>query len=485
MMTKKIISFLSLLFVTITIPISAIMAEALPPFDMTAEAIYLVNSDTGEAVFEKNKDEKLHPASTTKIMSTALALEMAEDLNILITAPDDLWDEFSQISGISNAGIQAGETMSLYDLLHCMMIVSANEAASIVSEHFGGDEFLALMNQKAIELGCTATNFSNPHGLFVDNHYTTVEDLYKITEWALSVPGFIEIAEKARYTVPATNMSDERLLATTVLLQDSSTMYYTSYVNGVKTGTLPAAGRCLVTTASYDGENYILALLGASMDSSYEFWTEGGMSSFTETRMLYDWAYDTFETISVIGEETAVGSANLRHSSQKDELVLYGKGELSTVVEIEREQDPAITYEMNIPDYVYAPVENGQEIGTAKVFADGSYIGDITLISRENIDKSAWAVFLDTLSEIMNSAYMQIAVIVVLSIVGIYILYIIIVVLAEKKRKKRRIEALRRRQQLENMRRRQGLDPTKNYNFNNNNPYQRPPNNNSKDNRRK
>ncbi len=479
MIDKKIKSLILLLVLTFTVPFSALSAEYEPSFDVTAEGIYLVNTDTNQVVYAKNEDEQLHPASTTKIMSTALALEMTEDLNVMVTAPDDLWDEFSQISGISNAGIDAGETMSMYDLLHCMMIVSANEAASIVSEYYGGDEFINLMNQKALELGCTGTNFSNPHGLFVDNHYSTAEDLYKITEWALTVPGFIEIAEKSRYTVPATNMSDERLLATTVLVQDSSTQYYTSYIKGVKTGTLPAAGRCLVTTASKDGQNYILTLLGATTDPSYQLWGDGAISSFTETMMLYDWAYDNFETINVINTDTAIGSAQLRHSSQKDELVLYGSGEVSTVVEIAREQDPEITYEMDIPDLVYAPVEFGQEIGKAKVFADGEYIGEISLISRENIEKSAWAAFLDTLSEIMSSSYMQIVVIVVLAIVGIYILYIFVVIISERNKKKKRIAALRRRQQLENLKR-QGKLP----NQNGNNMYNRPPENPYADNPR-
>lgn len=446
MMQKKLISILLVASLALAfVPYAGALSYD-PGLELQSQYVCLASLDSDQILFEKDADARIHPASTTKIMSAAMALTLCDDLDVMVTAPDDLWDEFSSISGISTASpqIEPGETMSMYDLIHCMLLVSANEAASVVASYFGREEFLAKMNEKAAELGCSDTHFNNPSGLFTDNHYTTAADMYLIAKWAVGVPGFLEIASKARYTVPATNMNDERLLATTVLLQDPSSVYYTSYVRGVKTGTLPEAGRCLVTTAEKNGMTLLLVDMGAPYESiSCDYWSDG-VSTFTETRVLYDWAFANLELKNVINEDTPISGVTLKHAASRDELVVYGEGEVNVVLDKNRERDPEITYELSLPDEVIAPVAVGDEIGTARVLADGEYIGEIALISRENIEESRFAAIMDTLTEVMHSKTVQIILGVLIIAVAFYLYYIIVVVALSRRRKRKKQAAARR-----------------------------------------
>ena len=211
-MKRRIVAAAAVLLIMAgaVLPVNASPTRIELGVEVTAEAAYIVNDDTGRVVYQKNADRRMYPASTTKIMSAALAMTMCGDIeNTMVTVPYDVWVEFDGID-ISNAGIYGGEVMSMSDLVHCMLIQSANEAASSVAAYFGRDSFIEAMNRKAMELGCTGTHFVNPHGLFDENHYTTARDLYLITQWALTVPGFSEITSLSSYTLSETNVHSER-----------------------------------------------------------------------------------------------------------------------------------------------------------------------------------------------------------------------------------------------------------------------------------
>ncbi|MDF2616973.1 MAG: Serine-type D-Ala-D-Ala carboxypeptidase [Sedimentibacter sp.] len=142
----------------------------------------LIDANTGTILAGKNADQKMYPASTTKIMTAILAIEMG-DLSDVITVDDDTPYE---IAG-SHIALEPGEIMTLKDLLYALMLPSANDSASAIAKHYGGttEEFVNLMNEKAKELGAYNTHFVNPHGLHDENHYTTAADLALITKYAM------------------------------------------------------------------------------------------------------------------------------------------------------------------------------------------------------------------------------------------------------------------------------------------------------------
>ena len=152
--------------------------------DISARNIVLANSDTGKIVYERNKDEKIYPASITKLMTAILVVENC-NLNDIVTVSENAVK--SVPLGYVNANLQVGEQLTVEQLLYAMLIPSANDAANALAEHVGGsiESFSAMMNTRARELGCTGTNFTNPSGLHEENHYTTANDIFQNKQYQI------------------------------------------------------------------------------------------------------------------------------------------------------------------------------------------------------------------------------------------------------------------------------------------------------------
>ncbi|MCL1830825.1 MAG: D-alanyl-D-alanine carboxypeptidase [Oscillospiraceae bacterium] len=403
---------------------------------LNAKSTYLVNLDTGRVIYEHNANERLSPASTTKIMTAALALSMVDNpKTTIVTLPDDLWVEFDGID-ISHAGLLSNEQLTMEQLVHCMLLQSANEAASGVASFFGREEFIDLMNQKAASLGCINTHFVNPHGLFDPDHYISAKDLFLISEWALSVPGFSEIIEKVQYDIPETNRNYDKTIVTSIYMQDPTSRYYTSYLKGIKTGTLEQSGRCLVSTAQKNNMRFCLVLLGCPLEPSNIVW-EDGNSVFTETRIIYDWVFNNAVLSEVISKDTIVTQIAVNYSPKKDALVLYSGDSLSSILRKNSEVKPEIRYELDLPEDIDAPITKGQKIGSAKVFSDDIYIGDISLVSLEEVEFS-WLLM--AIAKVGIALKSKVAVIIYLSVISIaclYFLYLFVIVRGAKKRHNR------------------------------------------------
>ena len=416
-----------LVIIQVALPCSAAATDFNFDVEVTAEACLIVNENTGRLVYEKNATKRMYPASCTKIMSAALALEMCRDpKNTIVTVPDGVWNEFDGIN-ISNAGLQAGEEMTMYDLVCCMLLQSANEAASTVANYYNRETFVRLMNDKAKSLGCTETHFTNPHGLFNEEHYTTAQDLYKITQWAMKVPHFMEIASMARYDLPETNRHEARTLVTTNRMQDENTGYYTDYIRGIKTGTIDESGRCFVTSAVKDDVTYVGVFLGAPFEVDTRHWGQGN-SVFTNARLSFDWLYENVSMSKVVDEKTPVTEIDLKYSSQRDYLMLYTEEPAYTLLNVHAEESPVITYESDLPESIEAPVSVGQVIGSTKIYADGVYAGTVNLISTEEVKLSRVARALEFINRILTSVPAMIVYAVVLVLGGAYVYYMLVVV---------------------------------------------------------
>ncbi len=266
--------FLSILLV---LTILTIPAVALADYDYdqipTPNLIVVDGDDPGTVFFERNADQRVFPASTTKIMTTLVALANG-NLDDSFTVGDEVLGttiKFSKYSSLM--GIQPGETLTLRDLVYGLMLVSGNDAGEAIAKHVAGsvDAFVALMNQKAQELGMSSTHFTNPHGVQNDEHYTTARDMAKLMAYALKIDAFVEIAATKTYTVPANSVrpTDLVLVNTDRLLNAVAgdpvqTVY--PYAIGGKTGDTDSAGKCLVAAAEKDGARVIIAMFGDKDD---------------------------------------------------------------------------------------------------------------------------------------------------------------------------------------------------------------------------
>lgn len=199
-------------------------------------------------------------------MTAAILLEQFKDditaiSTTYVSGTSACFDEL-YMTGCSTADIQIGEKVSYKDLLYALMLRSACEAANIIAYNVAGslEGFVKMMNDKAAELGCTNTHFTNAHGLFWENHYTTAHDMAIITEYALTLPMFEEISCSPEYTMEATNFHGKpRLIVHTNYMMSKANggEDYYEYVKGIKTGTLDESGRCLVSLALKDGYKYL------------------------------------------------------------------------------------------------------------------------------------------------------------------------------------------------------------------------------------
>ena len=283
--------------IALVLTVALAAAAALPGFAAYAmpiqtaypqESVYLFDADTGEVLVEQNPDLPRCIASLTKMMTALLVLESGVDLNASITIPDSLTPEFAAIKADRGhtIGLQAGETVRRIDMLYAMLLPSANDAASVLaSDNAGGDLalFAARMNARASQLGCTATQFTCPHGLYDTGNYSTARDIAKIAQACYANAAYRQIADTVSYTLPATNVHTARTITTTNKLLQPSSGYYRSYAHGMKTGFTTQAGRCFVTFAQQDGHTYGLVILGSN-----------SQNIFREAAELFDWAIATF-----------------------------------------------------------------------------------------------------------------------------------------------------------------------------------------------
>ncbi|MGN0661739.1 MAG: D-alanyl-D-alanine carboxypeptidase family protein [Faecalibacterium sp.] len=337
------------------------------------ESVYLFNLDSGKPILEQNAGQSRYIASLTKMMTALLYLESGLDLNAEITIPTTLTQEFRDIQNAngSTMGLRIGETVRRIDLLHGLLVSSANDAASaIASDVCNGDltAFVARMNARAVELGCTDTNFTCVHGLYDYGNVSTAQDLAKIAQACYANETYMEAASAVTYTLPTTNLhKNERTLKTTNLMITPDYAYYREYVRGMKTGFTTLAGRCFVTFAQQDGHTYGLVVLGSDLDNIYR-----------ECAELLDWAFGAFSDRQLVDTDTPLTTVPLTKCRAEETVELYAASTLSAYGHPE---DP-VTFRFDLPESVPATVKEGQVLGTAAVYLDGYEVGTVELVAH-------------------------------------------------------------------------------------------------------
>ena len=405
MKTKRFLSvfFLALLLMgQLAVPVQA--ARVSPP-PIQAKAALLVDRKTGAVIYAQNEHDELYPASLTKIMTCLLVLEAIDEgrlkLSQEITATPTALEGLAEDG--STAGIEAGEILTVEELLYCLMVVSANEAGAILAEKISGsvESFVDRMNAKAKELGCENTHFMNPHGYHDSQHYTSAWDLYLITKAALEHPMFMTICDASSHTVPATNMSDERQLNNTNFLIRSGREYYNADVHGVKTGSHSMAGNCLVTTAQHASMDLLCVILGAdrTQDEKGIWWTY----SFVYTDNLYNWAFDTFSYQTIFKEDDVAGEAPVSLSST-DHVTLRPAQSVELLLPKDVDLEDLEKTVTLTNDPAEAPIAEGDVLGTMRFTLDGEELAEVDLLAFTSVEASRIRVLWRDVKEFFSTA---------------------------------------------------------------------------------
>ena len=401
--------FLSILLV---LTILTIPAVALADYDYnsipTPNMIVVDGDDPSVVFFERNADQKVFPASTTKIMTTLVALQNG-NLDDSFTVGEEVLGttiKFSKYSSLM--GIQPGETLTLRDLVYGLMLVSGNDAGEAIAKHVAGsvDAFVALMNQKAQEIGMTSTHYSNPHGVQNDDHYTTARDMAKLMAYALKNKEFVEIAATKTYTVPANSVRPTELvlvntdrLLNAVAGDPVQTVY--PYAIGGKTGDTDTAGKCLVAAAEKDGARVIIAMFGDKADLYGGDTVKTNLARFVNAAAIFDYVFaNGYQSINAtelnLQKSFSTGVVNANADDLKDgQLTMTAQLDNLTIRTTSAKIDnikanaSAITANVALTADAQAPISAGQNMGTVEYRIGDQTIATANLVADFAVGQGA------------------------------------------------------------------------------------------------
>lgn len=403
-----------------------------------ADIVLLVSLDNGAVIFDKNADKVTAPASLTKITTAILTIENCADLDEVITIKQS---SINAIAGTnsSTAGLKVGEEISIRNLLYCMMVKSANEAAVVLADYIGGGSvanFVQMMNDFVMDMGCENTHFDNPHGLDSDGQYTTARDLAMITKHALTLPLFEEIVNTVNFKLPATNKSSERnLLSTNWMINPNFKTYYLKYAQGIKTGTTANAGHCIISKASKDGYNYLAVVMGAPAE---DVTGDGNPDNcaFLDCKKVFQWAFDNIRLTKVADPLQIATVVDVRLSRSVDHVRLVPETEVTALVPVGNDETSVLLEVIpeETPQTVNAPIKKGDVLGKARILYAEDEIATVNLVAAEDVHLSLILFVLDGIKNIFKSTLFQIVFAAVVLILAIYIGLII----RHNQKKKRR-----------------------------------------------
>lgn len=374
---KKILILFLFLF---CIPI--IKAEEVEDLAPNATSAIMIEASTGEILFQKNKDEKLAPASMTKMMSMLIIMEEIEKGNLK-------WDEMITTSerassmGGSQIFLKAGEKMSVTDLLKGIAIASGNDAVVALAERISGSEesFVKRMNTRAKDLGLKNTNFVNSTGLTEDNHYSSAYDMSLIAKELVKHEKILEFTSTYEDYLRKDTKSPFWLVNTNRLVR------FKEGVDGLKTGFTKEAGYCLTATMKKDNMRLITVVMKE----------EDSNKRSADTSKMLDYGFNVYMVQTILDEKTTIEKQKVELGKKLTTEIV--PKESITILNKKNEEIKNITYKTNI-NKIIAPVKKGDKVGTIDIIEEGKVISTIDATVKENIEKAnIFTVYLRNLKE--------------------------------------------------------------------------------------
>lgn len=431
-MKKRFAGILAVLVIAVTLALPAsAMQGYTPDFEPTAEGAYIVNLDTNIVVYQKDSEKQLTAASLTKMMTMLLLLKNYQDQ--LDTATGEMTraiDDILYQTGASLADIRPGESVTLRNLLYGMELPSGNEAAYIAAFFMGGtvENFVAMMNAEAKALGCTGTVFTDPCGLDAGN-VTTARDAYLILRALIQYDAFVEIAGTASYWMPAnTQHAEPYLILSTNKMLTQGTTYYRSYTQGGKTGSLEEGWQNFASWHTQNGETYISVLLHSSADPDVD-----PRPALTETGSLMDWVFNTFTIQSALDTTRPITERPIRYSTETDTIMLYPADDMMTL--LPADGGAALTEQtFSLPEYLTAPIQQGDVVGTVTLSINGEKLGTVDLIAGSTVSRNQVLYTLTKVGEFFSGTYFKVVVILTMIVVAVYAFIWVCAILIEGNR---------------------------------------------------
>ena len=409
---------------------------ALEPPEFHGKNAILVDANYDEVLYEVGGHDKVYPARITKVMTALLTLETIESGKL--TAQTQITASATAATipkGSSTANIKAGEVLTVEQLLYCLLLPSANEAAQILAETVGGDidTFVGMMNDKAKELGCENTHFANPHGFHDPDHYTTPYDITLFMKAAMEYDLFQKIVTSPNYTIPATNLSEQRTVRNTNALTSNWT--YTGYLytpgTGGKTGSTDEAGKCLVETAK-KGDTYLISVVMGEPETITLADGSEKVAQFYDTIQLLNWGFENFQRTVISEDSEVVAKVNVTLSTQSDQVMVRPSGSIARTLPKDVNVDEMEKVINLFNDTVEAPVEQGQVLGTMRLLYQGEEYGTLDLIADSSVERSELLYRLDRIQKFFQNWWVKLLLVIV--VVAVVALLLRIFVFSKRRR---------------------------------------------------
>lgn len=358
---KRIICF----FVAFLVLIShtSVIAEGV---ETNAESVILIEHSTNEVLYENNADKKLPIASVTKIMTMLLIMEEIEEGNLSF---DDMVSvsENAMSYGGSTMFLEAGENLSVKDMLKGIAVASANDGCVAMAEHIAGSEaaFVEMMNDKAKELGMENTNFVNTNGLDDDNHYSSARDVAKMSD------ALLEHEKIFDYT---TIWTDSLRNGKFELANTNKLVRFYDGANGLKTGSTSKAKCCISASAKRDDMQLIAVVLGAPTSDE----------RFKSARNLLDYGFANYNINTFAKNGDEIGKIPIEKGVEKEVSAIVGE-DCSAL--FKRGEGKDIIKETKIDENLRAPIKKGDKLGTVKFISNGECVKETDLIAATDVSK--------------------------------------------------------------------------------------------------
>lgn len=361
-------SVLCMLLCTVLCIFGCTVTSALPDADVTvpapvnAGAAILIEAESGRVLYEQHAHTRMPMASTTKIMTALVVLEHCELTETVCVDARAVGVEGSSVY------LYEGERLTVEQLLHALMLSSANDAAAALAYHTAGsiEGFAALMNQKVAALGLQNTQFANPHGLDAKGHYTSAYDLACITANALENEDFLRIVSTQKKVIPLREQEGAR-----VLRNHNKLLSSLDGCIGVKTGFTKKSGRCLVSAAEREG----VRLICVTLDCPDDWKTHSA---------LHESGFAAYERVTLAGANSFAAALPVTGGTQ-GEVYLQTAAEVSLTLPRHRGE---ITCTVCAPHFAYAPIKMGEQMGEAVWTMDGEIIARAPLYTMHDVQKT-------------------------------------------------------------------------------------------------
>lgn len=431
---KKFISIFFALIIVFSFCLNAYAKmQYVPSCEINSEAVYLVD-EQGNVLYEQNAHQRMYPLELTQIMTAIVAIENIDraggwDAQATYDMSSQNYLYENRALGPILSGMLSGYVFTADELFHAMVIKSGYDAAMTLAKMIAGSQeaFVALMNEKAAEIGANETNFTNVHGLHDTANYTTAYDMYLISKYAMGLDKFRETVAKTSYICEETDTHKKLVWNSDNGLIVNNNIHYYSPVKGIKSGYAADIGRNVASYAEYEDFSYYQIDMGAPFELD-----EGYNRALVDAKKLYLWAFTEFEVKTIVEAGSQVAEVPLELAWKKDNLKLEIKKTFKTLLPIDIDVS-SISYEYDIPESVEAPIQKGEEIGKMKLLLAGEPIGTVPLVSSEEVEQSDILSGLKSLSDITHSFWFKL---IFTIIIITFILYVALMIVRNYNQRK-------------------------------------------------